>query len=69
MNERLCLWMVQVLSVSMRVCKHFMKLLMPFKEVHKSVQLLLSEEEKEEGHVEWYEPRITNFRYWLKEIE
>lgn len=31
--------------------------------------MLLSEEEKEEDHVDWYEPRITNFRYSLKEIE
>ena len=44
-----------------------------FKTVHRSVQRLLSEEEGEEDHVDWYEPRITNLqilsKYLEKEVE
>ena len=40
-----------------------------FKTVNHSVQKLLSKEEREEDHVDWYEPRITNFQYFEKEGE
>ena len=40
-----------------------------FKNVHHSVQKLLSKEERGEDHVDWYEPRITNFKYFEKEVK
>lgn len=40
-----------------------------FKNAHKSVQELLSEEEKENDYYDWYEPRITNLNYFMKEVE
>lgn len=40
-----------------------------FTKVHQSVQQLLSEDEKLDDHVEWYEPRMMNFSYFLKEVE
>lgn len=42
-----------------------------FQEVHKSVQCSYQTRRKKKrrrDHVDWYEPRITKFRYWLKEI-
>lgn len=38
-----------------------------FNNVHQSVQMLLSEEEREEDHVDWYR-RIINFKYFVKEV-
>lgn len=40
-----------------------------FKSVHKAVQELLSEEEKENDHVDWFEVRMMNFDYFIKEVE
>ncbi len=39
-----------------------------FKNVHKAVQELLAGEEKENDHADWYEPRIMNFDYFIKEV-
>lgn len=40
-----------------------------FIRLHQSVQNLLSEDEKLDDHVDWYEPRMMNFNYFLKEVE
>lgn len=40
-----------------------------FESLHKAVQELLAEEEKENDHVDWYEPRMMNFDYFIKEVE
>ncbi|KAK0146185.1 hypothetical protein N1851_014502 [Merluccius polli] len=37
--------------------------------LHKSVQELLSEEQKENDYYDWYEPRITNLNYFMKYVE
>ena len=47
----------------------FIQAVIDFKNVHHSVQKLLSMEEREEDHVDWYEPRITNFKYFEKEVK
>ena len=36
-----------------------------FNKVHIAVQELLSEEEKETDTVDWYEPRVMNFNYFI----
>ena len=40
-----------------------------YKNAHKSVQEFLSEEEKEYDFYDWYEPRISNLNYFLKDVE
>ena len=47
----------------------FIQAVNDFKNVHHSVQKLLSKEERGEDHVDWYEPRITNFKYFEKEVK
>ncbi|XP_034086675.1 uncharacterized protein LOC117555808 [Gymnodraco acuticeps] len=37
--------------------------------VHGSVQQLLSEEEREEDHVDWFEPKMTHFEYCMKDVD
>lgn len=39
-----------------------------FKNVHNTVQELLTGEEKENDHADWYEPRMMNLDYFIKEI-
>ncbi|CAL9704912.1 unnamed protein product [Knipowitschia caucasica] len=39
-----------------------------FQRAHESVQKFLSEEEKEQEHTDWYEPRKTNMDYFIKEV-
>lgn len=48
--------------------KAFKEAVDEFKNVHKSVQELLSEE-KENDYYDWYEPRIINLNYFLKDVE
>lgn len=40
-----------------------------FKNAQKSVQELLSEEEKENDYYDWYGPRITNLNYFMNDVE
>lgn len=40
-----------------------------FKFIHRSVQSLMTEEERESDTVDWYEPRAQNFDYFVKEVE
>ncbi|XP_032425050.1 uncharacterized protein LOC116723928 [Xiphophorus hellerii] len=40
-----------------------------FRNAHKLVQELLSEEEKENDYDDWFEPRITNLNYFLNDVE
>ncbi len=47
----------------------FEKSLEDFKGVHDSVQTFLSEDEKEKERVDWYEPRISTFVDFLKDVE
>lgn len=37
--------------------------------VHESVQQLLSQEEREEDHVDWFEPKMTHFEYCMKDVD
>ncbi|KAL0151450.1 hypothetical protein M9458_053236 [Cirrhinus mrigala] len=47
----------------------FLSFIRDFKNVHNAVQEFLTGEEKENDHVDWYEPRMTNFDYFIKEVE
>lgn len=40
-----------------------------FEKAHQMVQEFLSKEEKENDYSDWYEPRITNLNYSIKDIE
>ena len=40
-----------------------------FKEAHASVQALMSEEEKETDHTEWYEPKINDFESYVNHMD
>lgn len=54
--------------MSVKVGKHLIKLSM-ISIMFINLQMLLSEKEREEDHVDWYEPRIINFKYFVKEVE
>lgn len=39
------------------------------KDIHESVQMFLSEEEKEKERFDWYEPKMSTFAKFLKDVE
>lgn len=39
------------------------------KDIHESVQMFLSEEEKEKERIDWYEPKMSTFADFLKNVE
>lgn len=47
----------------------FQKSLDEFKETHVSVQTFLSEEIKENGRINWYEPKMSTFENFLQDVE
>lgn len=52
-----------------QLMKDLIKCIDDFKAVHAAVQDLLDDEEKENDHVDWFEPRIMNFNYFMKDVE
>lgn len=68
MRLKLCSLEVEALNrwrIAWRHCYFSFKIL----KVHKLVQELLAEEEKENDNVDWYEPGMLNFDYFIKEVE
>lgn len=55
---------MKVLIMSMNIWPCFNKLLQNL-----ICAKLLSEEENENNHIDWYEPRVMNFSYFLEEAE
>ncbi|KAK0150310.1 hypothetical protein N1851_008772 [Merluccius polli] len=47
----------------------FKQAIYEFNEVHQSVHELLNEEERQADIAEWYEPRMSNFQYFTKEVK
>ena len=47
----------------------FIQTVNEFSDVHKLVQNLLSEEEKETDNINWYEPKIENLHQFMNEVE
>ena len=49
--------------------EEFHKILKTFKTSHKSVQMLLSDDVKENENVDWYEPKIAKFDDFICQTE
>ena len=47
----------------------FQRSLEDFNGIHESVQTCLSEEEKEKERIDWYEPKMSTFADFLKDVE
>ena len=47
----------------------FQRSLEDFNEIHESVQTFLSEDEKEKERIDWYEPKMSTFADFLKDVE
>lgn len=46
----------------------FQRSLNDFKEVHELVQMVLSEKVKEKERIDWYEPKMSTFENFLKDV-
>lgn len=48
---------------------HFIRFLDDFVEVHEQVQSLLTEEERDGDHIDWYQPKVLCFLEFVKVVE
>ena len=53
----------------MKALEHLKRSLKEFEEIHANMQRLLSDEIMEHERMNWYEPKMSTFRNFLKDVE